>query len=144
MSSPIEGIKKEMDNMKGHIDGIKSDVQETVGSVKDTVSEAKDTFKGWKSKDEVGVIHKESNAFVVRDNGEQIGEITFMPDGDNVWLLNHTYVNPAYRGGDIARRLLDRVVDEARAEGKKIVPVCSYALVQFKRNEAYADVWQKS
>ncbi|MEK0312363.1 GNAT family N-acetyltransferase [Cohnella sp. 56] len=144
MSSPIEGIKKEIDSMKGHIDSIKADVQDTVGSVKDTVTEAKDTFKGWKKKDEVGVIHKEGNAFVVRENAEQIGEITYMPDGEDTWLLNHTYVSPEYRGGDIARRLLARVVDEARAQGKKIVPVCSYALVQFKRNKEYEDVWQKN
>ncbi|MDG0809592.1 GNAT family N-acetyltransferase [Cohnella rhizosphaerae] len=133
-----------MNSMKGHIDSIKSDVQDTIGSVKDTVSEAKSTFKGWKRRDEVGVIHKEGNAFVVRENGEQIGEITFMPDGENTWVLNHTYVSPDYRGGDIARRLLNSVVEAAREEGKKIVPLCSYALVQFKRNADYADVWRKS
>lgn len=143
MSSPIKGIKTEIDNMKSHIDGIKSDVQDTIGSVKDTVTEAKDTFKGWKKSDEIGVIHKEGNAFVVRENAEQIGEITYLPDGEHTWVLNHTYVSPAYRGGDIARRLLQRVVEEARAQHKKIVPVCSYALVQFKRNPAYEDVWQK-
>lgn len=94
--------------------------------------------------DEIGVIEKAGNAFFMRLEGENIGEITFVPVEDGTWLLDHTYVDPQYRGGSIARRLLQRVADEARAEGAKIVPVCSYAVTQFKRDPGYSDVWKRN
>jgi len=146
VTNPIKGIKDEIEQLKRNIDGIKGDVQSTVSEVKDTVSDAKDTFSSWKHKEgePEGVIVKETNAFVIHMDGGQVGEITYAPSGEDAWVVNHTYVSPAYRGRDIARRLLDQVVEEARAQNKRIIPLCSYAAVQFRRNPNYSDVWQQS
>lgn len=54
--------------------------------------------------------------------------------------IDHTFVPPAYRGQDIARKLVERGIADARAEGKKIVPVCSYVAVQFRRHPEWADL----
>lgn len=91
---------------------------------------------------EIGVIRKEGNAFVIRSEGRQIGEISYVPTDEHTWVIDHTFVAPAFRGGNIAQRLLRRAVDEARADNKKIIPQCSYVAVQFRRNEEYADVWK--
>ena len=40
----------------------------------------------------------------------------------------HTGVRPAYEGRGIARRLVEKVIDAARAKQVKIVPVCPYAV----------------
>ncbi|GGF66425.1 N-acetyltransferase [Paenibacillus albidus] len=93
---------------------------------------------------DVGRIDRQGNGFVLRIDTGPIGEITYVPHGEDTWIVDHTFVSPEHRGGNMARRLLDRVVEEARAEGKQIIPACSYALLQFKRNPEYADVWKQS
>ncbi|WP_060535155.1 GNAT family N-acetyltransferase [Paenibacillus bovis] len=93
---------------------------------------------------EGGQLIKEGTAFFLKKGEEIIGEITYIPGPESdTWTLNHTYVNPEYRGGKIAQGLLDQVVQAARAENKKILPTCSYALAQFKRHSQYEDVWMR-
>lgn len=89
-------------------------------------------------------ISKQGNSFVVLSASGQVGEITYKLADADTWVIDHTYLDPEYRGGNIAKQLLDLVVEEARSGGKKIIPACSYALVQFRRNAEYADVWMKS
>ncbi|WP_017815073.1 GNAT family N-acetyltransferase [Paenibacillus shenyangensis] len=93
---------------------------------------------------EGGQLIKEGTAFFLKKGEEIVGEITYIPGPESdTWTLNHTYVNPEYRGGKIAQGLLDQVVQAARAENKKILPTCSYALAQFKRHSQYEDVWMR-
>lgn len=46
-------------------------------------------------------------------------------------------------GQGVAQQLVDRVVEKARQDGLKIVPVCPYAKKRFLEHEQYADVWYK-
>lgn len=69
-----------------------------------------------------------------------IAHITFKNGGNNVIIVDHTFVDPSLRGQGIAGKLMKKVVDMAREENLKVVPVCSYAVVAFKRNTDYQDV----
>jgi uncharacterized protein len=43
-----------------------------------------------------------------------------------------------------AKKLLSAMVDYARKNQLKVLPLCPYVLAQFKRHrEEYADVWEK-
>ncbi len=54
----------------------------------------------------------------------------------------HTEVDPAYEGKGFARLLLNQLVSYARENQLKIVPLCPYVHLQFrKRPEEYKDVW---
>ncbi|WP_219835040.1 GNAT family N-acetyltransferase [Paenibacillus sp. R14(2021)] len=86
---------------------------------------------------------KQGNGYILKSAEGPVGEITYRLVDADTWVLDHTYVDPRYRGGNLAKRLLNLVVDEAREKGRKIIPACSYALAQFKRNSEYADVWRK-
>ncbi len=86
-------------------------------------------------------IIKENNRFFIEED-ELVGEIKFIIEDDNI-LVTKTYVNPNYRGKSIARILVDSVVEFARNENKKIVPICSYVLSTFEKNPIYLDVWNK-
>ncbi|MFC4809813.1 GNAT family N-acetyltransferase [Paenibacillus sp. GCM10023250] len=90
------------------------------------------------------IAEKHDNGYMLKGAAGPIGEITYRPADADTWVLDHTYVDPKYRGGTLTKRLLNLVVDEAREKGRKIVPACSYALAQFKRHPEYADVWVKS
>uniref|UniRef100_B0SWD2 N-acetyltransferase domain-containing protein n=1 Tax=Caulobacter sp. (strain K31) TaxID=366602 RepID=B0SWD2_CAUSK len=50
-------------------------------------------------------------------------------------VIPHVEADPALRGTGAAGRLMGRVVETARAEGMKIVPLCGYAAAWLKRND---------
>lgn len=85
---------------------------------------------------------RENNAIVHRNEaGEVLAEITFAPTEDpNVVNANHTYVSPELRGRGAAGKLLDRLVEEMEAEGKKIKATCSYVVRKFKEEPETYDV----
>ena len=56
------------------------------------------------------------------------------------WIIVHTEVNSNYRGSGIAKKLLDRVVAEARNRNIKIVPKCEYAIKVMVGKNEYSDV----
>lgn len=70
---------------------------------------------------------------------KEVGECTYREE-DNTWFAEHTFVNPDYSGRGIAKQLVEKLVEQARAKGKKIVPICSYVVREFEKNPEYADV----
>ncbi|WP_392561140.1 GNAT family N-acetyltransferase [Orbus sturtevantii] len=77
---------------------------------------------------------EDENRFYVPnpDGGEDIGEITYTRIGNDKASIDHTYVNINYRGQGIADRLFDLVIELMKEEGRKVIPVCSYAIKQFE------------
>jgi uncharacterized protein len=67
-------------------------------------------------------------------------EMTYRKIGAGVIAIDHTYTPPEFRGHNIAFRLLSRGIADARAEGVKIRPECSYAVVQFQRHKEWTDL----
>ncbi len=85
---------------------------------------------------------KENSRVAVYDDGKEIGECTYS-ESKGLWIIDHTYVDPTYRGQHIAENLVKEVVDKAREEGVKIIPLCPYAKKEFDRKEEYQDMLQK-
>lgn len=68
----------------------------------------------------------EQRAAAYEDN-KRVGICTYeISDGE--WAIMHTIVDPAFGGRGIARKLVDRVLEEAEKASVKVVPVCSYAV----------------
>lgn len=57
----------------------------------------------------------------------------YMRQGDNL-IITHVEVPPPLRGKGVAARLMAGVVDDARARGLTLVPVCSYAAAYLQRH----------
>jgi predicted GNAT family acetyltransferase len=57
-----------------------------------------------------------------------------------VMRIDHTGVPPEFGGRGIAARLVDAAIADARAEGFKIEPICSYVVAQFRRHPEWADL----
>lgn len=89
------------------------------------------------------VLHepKQSRFDLVDDNGNILGEIAYMPGGNNTLYATHTLVEPEYNGRGYAGLLLDALCTYARENGKMIVPMCGYVVGQFRKEpDKYADV----
>jgi uncharacterized protein len=89
------------------------------------------------------VSHEERGdrgSFSIHRDGARIGLMTYQRgDATNI-IIDHTEVDPALRGGGIARRLLDAAVAWARQTHTRITPHCSYVVVQFTRDKSIGDV----
>lgn len=55
-------------------------------------------------------------------------------------VIPHVESPMALRGAGTAGRLMEGVVAHARAEGLKIVPICSYADAWLRRHREHADL----
>ena len=69
--------------------------------------------------------------------GDGEAELTYRMRGD-VMVIAHTFTPPEARGKNVAQRLVERAVDEARESGLKIDPVCPYVAKLFQRRPKWA------
>ena len=69
-----------------------------------------------------------------------VAEMTFSKVGDSMIIIDHTDVPDAFRGQGVGLRLVTRAVEDMRAAGKKIIPLCPFANAQFRRHSEWADV----
>lgn len=84
-------------------------------------------------------------AFHAQDEtGERVGEMTYSRAGETLIIIDHTEAYPGHEGQGIARALVEAGVAYAREKDLKVLPLCPYALAQFRRNADYADVWKKT
>ncbi|MEI5992931.1 GNAT family N-acetyltransferase [Candidatus Enterococcus mansonii] len=89
-------------------------------------------------------IKEEKNRFVLlNDENKEIGEMTWSDAGEEMMIIDHTFVEPSYRGQKLAEKLVYRGVEKARREGKKIIPLCPFAKKEFDTKPDYGDVLRK-
>ncbi|MEC5424207.1 GNAT family N-acetyltransferase [Virgibacillus sp. C22-A2] len=82
----------------------------------------------------------ENKFFVGEDEQNPAAEITFELSEEDHLVVDHTFVSDELRGQGMAGKLVERVVNHARDERKKIVPVCSYAKEKMEKTSEYQDV----
>jgi hypothetical protein len=67
-------------------------------------------------------------------------ELTYSRAEENLLVVDHTGVPSALGGRGIGQALVERAVMDARAEGTRILPVCSFVRVQLARHPEWQDV----
>ncbi|MFA6218879.1 MAG: GNAT family N-acetyltransferase [Erythrobacter sp.] len=70
---------------------------------------------------------------------DQRAELTWF-ERDGVRHANRTYVPDAMRGKGVAGRLVDALIADAREQGFRIVPECSYVAAAFERHPEWDDL----
>ena len=78
--------------------------------------------------------------FLAIENSIEVGRITYVMTTEIKLVIEHTVVNPAYEGNGIGKRLVFAVVDYARDNQLKILPVCTFAKVVFDKTPEIQDV----
>lgn len=90
------------------------------------------------------LIKEETNRFALyNDENVEIGEMTWSNAGDTMLIIDHTFVDDAYTGQGLAAQLVEKGVEKARKENKKIIPLCPFAKSEFDRKPEYQDVLRK-
>ena len=78
--------------------------------------------------------------YVIRQNGAE-AELTYSITSPTLIIADHTGVPDAFRGTGAGLALVTRLVEDARAEGVKIMPLCPFVNAQRKRHPEWADVF---
>lgn len=87
------------------------------------------------------VIHDEDKKmFYYEKDGKIICELTYVYGGEGRIAINHTFVEPEYRGQGLAGELALEIAKYARENNYKIIPVCSFAVSFFKYHKEYSDL----
>ena len=87
-------------------------------------------------------LEKETSRYVARIPGVAgEGEITFTREGPGVISADHTGAPEEMRGTGAAAELVRVMVEDARAAGLRIIPLCSYVQAQYARHPDWADAF---
>lgn len=93
--------------------------------------------------EEIKLLLNEKNrgAFVATEGGEQLGEMVVGIAGTDLTVY-HTEVSDKAEGRGLAKKLLNAMVEHARQQHFKVIPLCNFVHTQFRRRPAdYADIW---
>lgn len=71
---------------------------------------------------------------------DAIGRLTWVHGGQGVRVAEHTLVPPEIGGRGIAARLVEAMIADARANGFRINPECSYVAAAFQKHPEWADL----
>jgi len=77
--------------------------------------------------------------YVIRIDGHE-AEMTYTKVGTRQIIIDHTGVPDALRGMGLGPMLVKRGVEDARGEGKKLIPLCPFAKAQIARHPEWQDV----
>ena len=70
------------------------------------------------------------------------GELTYSRANAHLIIADHTEVPDALRGRGVGLALVTRLVEDARAEGVKIMPLCPYVNAERRKHPDWNDVFQ--
>ncbi len=84
------------------------------------------------------IDNPESHRFELEERG-LVAFANYRLDGERL-IIPHVEAPPALRGSGAAGRLMAGVLDQARARGLKVVPLCGYAAAFIRRHSQYQDL----
>lgn len=70
---------------------------------------------------------------------KRIAEIEYELKEDNVIVATHTWTDPSLRGQGVAEQLVDHLVADSEAKGRKIKALCPYVVKKFNENPTKYD-----
>lgn len=93
------------------------------------------------------IAHTEKNKrgryWIETEAGE--AELTYqVGDQGDLIVINSTFVPVEARGGGVALALVRRAIDDAKAAGRKVDPVCPYVDLLFARNPEWRSLRARS
>jgi len=78
--------------------------------------------------------------YFLRSPQGAVAEMTFSKVGEHMIIIDHTDVPDVFRGQGVGLRMVTKAVEDMRAAGRKIIPLCPFANAQFRRHKEWADV----
>jgi predicted GNAT family acetyltransferase len=91
--------------------------------------------------DDLTVVHRpEERRYELLLGGERAGELVYRARGDDVIALLHTEVEPKLQHRGLGSTLVAGALDDVRARGLRVVPVCPFVAAYVNRHPPYGDL----
>lgn len=84
--------------------------------------------------------HGSKGAFIIKEDGKRLAEMTYSRAGDNLIIIDHTDIDDSLRGKGVGKQLVQAAVEMARDRKIKIMPLCPFAKSVFDRVPEWRDV----
>jgi predicted GNAT family acetyltransferase len=81
----------------------------------------------------------EQSRYELDEDGHVVGEILYRRYPDRIVLV-HTEVPPELEGQGLASRLVAGALDDIRAQGLRVVPVCPFVRAYLSSHPEYAEM----
>ena len=85
-------------------------------------------------------VSETKGRYVLRENGAE-AELTYSILSPTRIIADHTGVPEAIRGTGAGKRLVERLVEDARTEGVTIVALCPFVRAQAAKHPEWSDVF---
>ena len=70
-------------------------------------------------------------------------EMTYSRAGHGIIIIDHTSVPDTLRGRGVGLALVRRGIEDARMEGRVVIPLCPFAKAQIERHPEWQDVLKR-
>jgi uncharacterized protein len=84
-------------------------------------------------------VTAEEGRYTIAVEDKTVGLADFADRGDQR-VFFHTEVDPEYGGRGLATVLVEKALNAARDEGKRVVPVCSMVVTVLKKHPEFDDI----
>lgn len=74
------------------------------------------------------------------ENGSRLAEMTYSTANSALIIIDHTAVDDSLKGQGVGKKLLLAIVEKARKENFKVLPLCPFAKSVFDKHESIKDV----
>lgn len=90
---------------------------------------------------DIEIKERETKGFAIaREDGKKAGVMTFSIPGTDFIIVDHTEVDAEFKGKNVGKELLLKLVEMAREKQIKIMPLCPFASAMFKKTKEIQDV----
>jgi predicted GNAT family acetyltransferase len=84
-------------------------------------------------------LNEADSCYEISIDGKRVA-LTHFVDNNGIAIFDHTETDPAFEGQGIAGRLVQQAMDDIRARGLRVWPLCPFVVHWFKKNPDYADL----
>ncbi len=90
---------------------------------------------------EIILKERDNKGFAMaREENKRAGMMTYSIAGTNHIIIDHTEVEPEFKGKSVGKQMLYKIVEMAKVKNIKITPICPFANSMFKKLTDIQDV----
>jgi uncharacterized protein len=89
------------------------------------------------------INNDKNGVFKAFDQENLAGELFYVWAGTSKFIIDHTDVNPEFKGKSVGKQLVTKAVEYARENNVKIIPLCPFAKSVFDKVGEFQDVLNK-
>ena len=89
-------------------------------------------------------LANDGHRYVALLDGEEVGFAEVDPISADGLLIKHTEISTAYEGRGFGGQLVRHILEDAKQQGRGVIPVCPYAAAYIKKHPALMDYVRES